>query len=146
MVNAAAFLPYGHTLHRDYRADGPPAFQLEDRLDRRARIRLFSNEYPLCAELLSPAAMPVHGDAYLLAVLRGDQRSPIAPQIPHRRLGDLLRGLSFVGGKRIYCSRFVPCPARCAVGRMVVAKRIPSLPMRLVRGHVSGRTVLLAHT
>src|SRR6266513_6464105 len=132
MVNAAAFLPYGHTLHRDYRADGPPAFQLEDRLDRRARIRLFSNEYPLCAELLSPAAMPVHGDAYLLAVLRGDQRSPVAPQIPHRCRDHLLRELSFVGGKRIYCSRFIPCLARCALGRMVVAKGIPSLPLPIL--------------
>src|SRR5207248_8450911 len=116
------------------------------RLDRRIHLRLPSNGYPVGAELISPTAMPVHGDAYLLAVLRGDQRSPVAPQIPHRCRGHLLRGLAFVGGKRIYCSRFIPCLARCALGRMVVVKGIPSLPLPILYGCCGDRTVLLAHT
>src|SRR5438067_11515747 len=88
--------------------------------------------------------MPVHGDAYLLVLLRRDQSSSLPSQISDRSLSHLLRGLSFVGGKRIYPARFVPFLARCALGRMVVAKRIPSLPLRLLYGRSGDRGALLA--
>src|SRR6266853_2117835 len=101
--------------------------------------------YPVGAEFLSPAAVPIHGDAYLLVFLRRDQSSSIPTQISDRSDRDFLRCLSVMGGKRIYPARSVPCLTRCALGRMVVAKRIPSLPLRLLYGCASDRAVLLAH-
>src|SRR6266480_2225988 len=97
------------------------------------------------AECLSSATMPVHGPPHLLVLLRRNQSSAVLSQISDGRVGDLLHILSFMGRKRIHFARFIPCLARCTLGRMVVAKRIPSLPLCFLYGYLGDSAVLLAH-
>ena len=71
---------------------------------------------------------------------------PFHHKISDRSGRHLLRSLSVMGGKCIHSPRFVPCLARCALGRMVVAKGMASLPLRVLYGCLGDRAALLAHT
>src|SRR5437867_13443610 len=89
--------------------------------------------------------MPAHGAACILVVLRGDKCSSAATQISHRRRGGLLRDLPLVGWKRVYSTRFVCLVNGCPLGRMVVAKGIPSLSVPLLYGCCGDRPVLFTN-
>src|SRR5438034_7391543 len=84
-------------------------------------------------ECLLPTAMPVHGDAYLLVILRRHTSSSVESQIFDGSYGHLLRNLSVMGGERIHYSCVVPRLARCALGGMVVVKGLASLPLHVLR-------------
>ena len=76
----------------------------------------------------------VHVDTDNLVVLRGNKSSSAAPQVSDRRFGRVLPGLSVLGGKRLSSARFFHCVDRCSLGRMVVVKRVSSLPLPLLHG------------
>src|SRR4029077_5787854 len=94
MGGTVAFSSYGHPLHRPDCCDGSPPVQLENRVDRSAHLRLRSNEYSMGTECLLSTAMPVNGDAYLLAFLRSGKSSPPQSQVSDSSDHHVLRNLS----------------------------------------------------
>ncbi len=100
--------------------------------------------HPVGAKRFLPVAMSVPDNVDDLVVLRGNQNSPAAPRVFDRRFGRVLPDLSFMGGDRLSSTRLFHCIDGCSPGRMVVVKRVSSLPLPLFHGCRGDRSVLLA--
>src|SRR5450432_2731151 len=99
-----------HNGNADYRRDGnlrSPSVWLAHRANGRAHLCLHTFEHPLGAEFLLSPAMPVHGHADGLAVLRSDASTPVPARVSHRGGRRLLRDLSFLGRDCFPAARFV---------------------------------------
>src|SRR4029450_8524301 len=122
----------------------PSRVNLACRTVRGFLLRLYAARYPVGAKRFLPVAMSVPGNVDDLVFLRGDQNSPVAPRIFDCGFSRVLPDLSFMGGNRVSFARFFHCVDGCPPGRMVVVKRVSSLPLPLFYGCRGRRSVLLA--
>src|SRR5436190_2496284 len=103
------------------------------------------DEYSMGPERFLSAAMPVHGYADFLVLLRGNKNSALQPKVPDSCDCHVLRYLSVMGRKRVHRARPGCCVVRSTLGGIMVAKKLASLPLSVFYDCVGDRAVLLAH-
>src|SRR5438045_4503471 len=104
-----------------------------------------SDEYSMGPERFLSAAMPVHGYADFLILLRGNKNSALQPKVPDSCDCHVLRYLSVMGRKRVHRALPGCCVVRSTLGGIMVAKKLASLPLSVFYDCVGDRAVLLAH-